>query len=276
MSASPAASASSAHTGSRTEDLWALGSHPALADRQHQSAEDPEASSYTELTEELDSELEDLADGLDVLNILERAYERTLKAHVQEVDILEDYGIREDDKPAREQSNAEHQFHEEARPHTRTIPLLEGSSTALLAVLEPPPLSSQSPVTLSSAISAPLSHPSSPSSPKPTTMTSAEQASQNVRRNSGLVLLNPQARRLLARGTPAYPEPPRYPPSRQEDKEADLAAAGGAVLKIAHLGDCVAMLVRGEEILWRTEEMWWNVCLYYSRHSREIQLIIAL
>lgn len=32
-----------------------------------------------------------------------------------------------------------------------------------------------------------------------------------------------------------------------------------AVIKIAHVGDCMGMLVRDEEIVWRTEEMWWDV-----------------
>jgi hypothetical protein len=32
-----------------------------------------------------------------------------------------------------------------------------------------------------------------------------------------------------------------------------------AVIKIAHVGDCMGMLVRGEEIVWRSEEMWWEV-----------------
>lgn len=30
------------------------------------------------------------------------------------------------------------------------------------------------------------------------------------------------------------------------------------MIRIAHLGDCMGMLIRGEEIVWRTEEMWWN------------------
>ncbi|EPQ53197.1 hypothetical protein GLOTRDRAFT_45575 [Gloeophyllum trabeum ATCC 11539] len=30
------------------------------------------------------------------------------------------------------------------------------------------------------------------------------------------------------------------------------------VIKIAHLGDCMGMLVRGEEVVWRSEEMWSN------------------
>lgn len=31
-----------------------------------------------------------------------------------------------------------------------------------------------------------------------------------------------------------------------------------AVIKIANLGDCMAMLVRGRDIVWRSEEMWWS------------------
>ncbi|KAF8211137.1 hypothetical protein K438DRAFT_1808870 [Mycena galopus ATCC 62051] len=30
------------------------------------------------------------------------------------------------------------------------------------------------------------------------------------------------------------------------------------VLKIAHVGDCMGMLVRGGEVAWRSEEMWWR------------------
>ncbi|KAJ7249515.1 hypothetical protein B0H12DRAFT_963036, partial [Mycena haematopus] len=30
------------------------------------------------------------------------------------------------------------------------------------------------------------------------------------------------------------------------------------VLKIAHMGDCMGMLVRGGEVAWRSEEMWWR------------------
>ncbi|KAJ6616987.1 hypothetical protein B0H10DRAFT_1734057, partial [Mycena sp. CBHHK59/15] len=30
-----------------------------------------------------------------------------------------------------------------------------------------------------------------------------------------------------------------------------------AVLRIAHIGDCMGMLVRGGAVAWRSEEMWW-------------------
>ncbi|KAF8063541.1 hypothetical protein FPV67DRAFT_251601 [Lyophyllum atratum] len=86
---------------------------------------------------DLDSHLAELSEGIDVLQIMERAYEQTVKAHVQ--------------------------------PSTST-PLHTGSSTALVAVLD------------------------------------------NVE------------------------EP---------------------MLKIANIGDCMGMLVRGDDIVWRSEEMWW-------------------
>ena len=34
-----------------------------------------------------------------------------------------------------------------------------------------------------------------------------------------------------------------------------------AVLRVAHLGDCMGMLVRGDEIVWRSDEMWWSVSI---------------
>ena len=37
---------------------------------------------------------------------------------------------------------------------------------------------------------------------------------------------------------------------------------GGAVIRIAHVGDCMGMLIRGDEIVWRSEEMWWGVSVF--------------
>jgi hypothetical protein len=113
--------------------------------------------------------IEDLADGLDVLLILERAYERALKAHV----ITPSAQASTPSLPA----------------STKTEPLLTGSSTALLAVLD------------------------TAGSHMPT------------------------------------PEVSVVPDSRAHD----------AVIRIAHLGDCMGMLVRGDEIIWRSDEMWWAV-----------------
>ena len=113
--------------------------------------------------------IEDLADGLDVLLILERAYERALKAHVI--------------PPSAQASTPS------LPASSKSEPLLTGSSTALLAVLD------------------------SAGSHVPT------------------------------------PEVSVVPDSRVHD----------AVIRIAHLGDCMGMLVRGDDIVWRSEEMWWAV-----------------
>ena len=116
-----------------------------------------------------DDTMEDLVDGLDVLLILERAYERALKAHVVAPCPL----ASTPSLPAPSEPE----------------PLLSGSSTALLAVLD------------------------SAGSHVPT------------------------------------PEVSVVPEARAHD----------AVIRIAHLGDCMGMLVRGGGIVWRSEEMWWRV-----------------
>ena len=40
-----------------------------------------------------------------------------------------------------------------------------------------------------------------------------------------------------------------------------------AVIRIAHLGDCMGMLVRGDNIVWRSDEMWWGVSFPLSFSS---------
>ena len=112
---------------------------------------------------------EDLADGLDVLLILERAFERALKAHVM--------------APSAQASTPS------LPAPSKLEPLLIGSSTALLAVLD--------------------------------------SAGSHV-------------------------------PTPEVSVVAD-ARAHDAVIRIAHLGDCMGMLVRGDDIIWRSEEMWWGV-----------------
>jgi hypothetical protein len=119
--------------------------------------------------EDVDDAAEDLADGLDVLLILERAYERALKAHV----ITPSSQASTPSLPA----------------PSKPEPLLTGSSTALLAVLD--------------------------------------SAGSHV-------------------------------PTPEVSVVTD-ARAHDAVIRIAHLGDCMGMLVRGDDIVWRSEEMWWGV-----------------
>ncbi len=121
-----------------------------------------------------DDMAEDLVDGLDVLLILERAYERALKAHVVAPCPL----ASTPSLPAPSEPE----------------PLLTGSSTALLAVLD--------------------------------------SAGSHV-------------------------------PTPEVSVIAEMRAHD-AVIRIAHLGDCLGMLVRGDDIVWRSEEMWWRVCSPFS------------
>ncbi|KAF8645386.1 hypothetical protein AX16_007888 [Volvariella volvacea WC 439] len=142
----------------------------------------------TELASELEDSLEALEEGIDVLMILERAYERTVKAHVVPAPTpsppLDTTIPISPSLPPTSPLNCA--LPTDAEPHM--IPLLSGSSTALIAVLDHVP---------------PLNGPS-----------------------------------IAATDGP--------------DHGCD------AVIKIAHIGDCMGMLVRGEEIAWRSDEMWWN------------------
>jgi hypothetical protein len=118
--------------------------------------------------------IEDLAEGLDALLILERAYERALKSHVT--------------TPSAQASTPS------LPAPSKPEPLLIGSSTALLAVLD------------SAGSRVPT--------PEVSVVTDAQ--------------------------------------------------AHDAVIRIAHLGDCMGMLVRGADIIWRSEEMWWAVRHFLS------------
>ncbi|KAI0687816.1 hypothetical protein BC835DRAFT_1375392 [Cytidiella melzeri] len=229
--------------------------------------------------EQLDDSLEDLADGLDVLHILEKAFAKTIEAHVvppvtgeSEHERHQTFGAHSDTLSFADGSSKNRNGHYDSPtsgpscapslpssermkavsqptlPSTETlpssqssshsssststsIPLMEGSSTALLAILEHRP--SLAPSTPS--YQYPIGNP-----------TRASGLSQHVTQ-----LFNPQARRLLAKA------PQTSVPVLKRDSQAK-PASGGAVLRIAHLGDCMAMLVREEQIVWRTEEMWWN------------------
>ena len=123
------------------------------------------------LHEQLEDSLEDLADGLDVLMILEKAYEKTIRAHVvpqtgasanaaasrpqdgATPSLADPRAPLADPAPASlpphtsnppsgsgSHSSQTRQAHTaENAPH---VPLMEGSSTALLAILEHPSLPS--------------------------------------------------------------------------------------------------------------------------------------
>lgn len=169
------------------------------------------------------SDFEEFEEGLDVLMMLERAYESAIKAHVA---------------PASSSSSAAEA--KEAAENGKTQPLMQGSSTALLAVLE----------------HNPQPQPARPRSPAPPRTRTSSLAQPAPRARSPLVpdlahtSPGPTTRALLHSPSPL--------PCIAEGS-AGGAPRGGAVLKIAHLGDCMGMLVRGEEIVWRSEEMWWSV-----------------
>ncbi|TFK71397.1 hypothetical protein BDN72DRAFT_837606 [Pluteus cervinus] len=142
--------------------------------------------SAVDLEADLEESLEDLEEGIDVLMILERAYEQTIKAHVVPVPPTPpthdpaSSSVPMSSVSFSSTSNATSELAGE--PHT--IPLRSGSSTALIAVLD-------------------------------------------------------------------------YIPRSPSSKQASYAGYD-AVIKIAHLGDCMGMLVRGDDIAWRSDEMWWN------------------
>ncbi|KAJ7663857.1 hypothetical protein DFH06DRAFT_1471007 [Mycena polygramma] len=162
-----------------------------------------------EREEALEVELGELAEGLDVLHILERAYERTLSAHVV---------------PAPSTTRTTPASPPSLRPFTpepqqqpKTIPLLAGSSTALVAVLDYVPAGEVAGFEFSGASSA-----------------------------AGIAAANLQPANLSTNTAAA------------KDGGGGEGAELTPVLKIAHVGDCMGMLVRGGEVAWRSEEMWWR------------------
>ncbi|KAG2143096.1 hypothetical protein DEU56DRAFT_258244 [Suillus clintonianus] len=168
------------------------------------SAAWPWKAEIDELHEELEDSLEDLEDGLDVLMILERAYETTLKAHVVPEPLPTKAALSPGLAPIPEEAPLTTSPESpRSTPHPpelsppKMIPLMTGSSTALVAVLQ-----------------------HSSSTPPPATSPPRPFIFQN----------------------------PLDTTSRKETHDA--------VLKIAHLGDCMGMLVRDENIAWRSEEMW--------------------
>ncbi|KAJ7230463.1 hypothetical protein GGX14DRAFT_583347 [Mycena pura] len=191
-------------------------------DHYEPSAADAETD---DLATALDAELDDLAEGIDVLNILERAYERTLKAHVVPVppdgapscaalptNPVKSVSPPSTTTPCIPTGTGPWSFLAPPRSDAKTVPLRAGGSTALVAVLDYLPSAAALPDLVEVGVEG-----------------------------AGAGVLD-----LLDRDT---------------SQHVDTAAAGAAltpVLKIAHLGDCMGMLVRGGTIAWRSEEMWWR------------------
>ncbi|THH20472.1 hypothetical protein EUX98_g8576, partial [Antrodiella citrinella] len=199
------------------------------------AALDAESSVFEDDLDELDDPLEELVDGLDVLMILERAYDKTMRVHVKHPEATNGESSGDERVTTSSSTSAAESTTtgENAHPYPASssssptstphrpqpVPLLEGSTTALLAVLDHNP------------VLAP-----------PSQNTSARVASPPS-------FLFPRPRTGLA-----YPQPKQKVRGARSQEEP----RSGAVIRIAHLGDCMGMLIRGEEIVWRTEEMWWN------------------
>jgi hypothetical protein len=166
----------------------------------------PETSD--QLLEDLEESLEDLEDGLDVLFILEKAFEDALKAHVvpkyppsppfpsdptgSKVDTAQRQSPRNPEPLQADPANSHPPLTIASSDGTPPVqefePLLAGSSTALVAILD--------------------------------------------------------------HHDPGHPNLP--------DGSNPMMSCD-AVLRIAHLGDSMGMLIRGDEIVWRSEEMWLKV-----------------
>ncbi|TBU44903.1 hypothetical protein BD309DRAFT_761825 [Dichomitus squalens] len=175
----------------------------AASEEQHLADADSYSEADVDLYADLEDSLEDLEDGLDVLMILEKAYEKALKSHVRPTDTgISSSGSPSpspsDSKPKRASTPSPQSTESQSPPGV--VPLFEGSSTALVAILE-----------------------------------------------------HPASSRPTKADTALFGPPPTSRKAAQPQVSTD-----GAVIRIAHLGDCMGMLIRGEEIVWRTEEMWWN------------------
>ncbi|KIY44739.1 hypothetical protein FISHEDRAFT_50948, partial [Fistulina hepatica ATCC 64428] len=180
-----------------------------------------------------DDELEEVGNGIDVLMILERAYERTLAAHVVPSSSSDNDTRSGKSRPghtARGYMRSVSMSSIEGRSAStsgsskpkETVPLLAGSSTALVAVLD----------------YASADHASMPSG----MLTAINSHKQPHAPSSGTEKRSPDPV-TCERAAALHSILPG--PSRQ------------AVVKVAHVGDCVAMLVRSGAIVWRSDEMWW-------------------
>lgn len=171
-----------------------------------------------ELHEELEETLEELEEGLDVLRILESAYQKTMKAHLEpkttSLDRTDPRGAAPVPTPPLSPSSA--------RPRT------PDSVDALASHLSPA-------LTLSSSV--PCSDESKP-----------------LLAGSSTALVA-----ILDHFPLADPHKATTASGELENGPAAGCSESGAVLRIANLGDSMGMLVRGEEIVWRSEEMWSSV-----------------
>ncbi|KAJ7483246.1 hypothetical protein FB451DRAFT_1555264 [Mycena latifolia] len=193
-----------------------------------------------DLDAELAAELDELADGLDVLMILERAYERTLAAHVVPVS-----------EPSRSPSPLPTSSSASSSA-TPTMPPSSTSSASSPSTPSPPPSS----IPLWSALPLPLPF-TKPAAPVPEPRTIPLRAGSSTALVAVLDYVPAQeAHPPHLSGMTAGAPPQARGAATQRGGEATLGAT--PVLRIAHVGDCMGMLVRGGEVAWRSEEMWWR------------------
>jgi hypothetical protein len=196
-----------------------LFSHPLSQSASHC----PPVAEVDELCDQLEESLEELEEGLDVLMILERAYERTLKAHVHPASTtdatVKDPGSAVLPEPKLDSPVA-------YSPHTTDIAFLDPAMEALTARISP------------------ALHLNACNEQRSTT----EYTPLLAGSSTALVAILDHCSSTI-------------PPTADAAGEASSnnAIGSGAVLRIAHLGDSVGILVRGEEIVWRSEEMWLGV-----------------
>ncbi|RXW25812.1 hypothetical protein EST38_g39 [Candolleomyces aberdarensis] len=192
-----------------------------------------------ELEQELQDSLDDLSEGIDVLQILEQAYDRAIKAHVAPpVDSSSSAESLIDPLPRAQPSTGQSSSSTSSfsspllasNSPAEHVPLMSGSSTALLAVLDhaprhTAPVSAAKPslgMDVSSSGTTPDANAASATKSAPVANYAAGTLHSSITLN------------------------------HEQDDTCD------AVIRVAHIGDCMGMLVRGEEIVWRSEEMWWD------------------
>lgn len=200
-----------------------------------------------ELEEELEDSLEELSEGINVLQILEQAYDRTIKAHVAPAvtspSPLPEYNDGRTPLPSISRSApSSSPSGPLSQAPVEHVPLMSGSSTALLAVLDHAPRQAAS--------YAAAAKPSVTSEPP---LEGSPSAASTLTETTPITKVSTIAN--YAAGT--------LHPSITLNQEGDC----DAVIRVAHIGDCMGMLVRGDEIVWRSEEMWWDVSLVvHFRH----------
>ncbi|KAJ6457405.1 hypothetical protein C8R47DRAFT_1180924 [Mycena vitilis] len=200
-----------------------------------------------EREEALEAELGELADGLDVLHILERAYERTLGAHVVPAPAAAAPTASVNGRatpsttPTSPSTPSTTPPLWAKEPKTKTIPLLAGSSTALVAVLDYVPAGEVRGFEVSGASSA------------------AGIAAADLAANAtGVKGVKGVKDGVGGAGAGARAGVGGVGITGTAGAGAQDEAELTPVLKIAHVGDCMGMLVRGGEVAWRSEEMWWR------------------